>query len=443
MGPMLKNVMSRLTSRAAPGGMARMALDMGEAVGEPIFPLSLAVPPLVPEPGERWPSFKERVINTLGPVMDWLKKNAGMNSSAIHSCCGLQSTGLTGQVREALKHGGIHLVELDPPLVVTLMDDSIGDVELPLFRLRHPGANDGGGVKVAVLDSGIDSRHPWLVVAESVSTCGESVDIPGRHATHVAGSIASRDSVYGGIAPGVTLLNIKVLDSFGRGQATFITKGIDEALDRGAHILSMSVGFNHLPNWSQGGHGWSCANGQCQLCMAVDNAVLTENVIAVVAAGNEHERAEFLRQNQFGSTFDSEISCPGNARNALTVGALTKQTFLTAPFSSRGPTPYNAPKPDIAAPGVNITSALVAARDATGQVVPGQTRGALSTTLSGTSMATPIVAGAVALIRQKRALNGQDLSPSAIRAELLERGFRHLASPASEVGAGRLVLADL
>lgn len=443
IGPMLKSVMSRLASGGEPGGMARMAMDMGEAAGEPVFPLSLAPPPLVPELGERWPHFKERVINTLGPVMEWLKKNAGLQSGPIHSCCALQSKGLTGQIREALKHNGIQLVELDPPVIATLMDDAVRDVELPLFRLRHPGMNDGTGVKVAILDSGVDTKHPWLSVSTSVSTCGESVDIPGRHATHVAGSIASRDPVYSGIAPGVTLLNIKVLDSFGRGQATFITKGIDEALDRGAHVLSMSVGFNHLPGWSQGGHGWNCVDGRCQLCMAVDNAVLTENIVAVVAAGNEHERAEFLRKNQFGGAFDTEVSCPGNARSALTVGALTKQTFIPAPFSSRGPTSYGAAKPDIGAPGVNITSALVAKRDINGNVVPGLNRGELSISLSGTSMATPIVAGTVALIRQQRLAKGEDVSAAAIRKELLQRGFRHLASPAAEVGVGRLDLADL
>jgi serine protease AprX len=114
-------------------------------------------------------------------------------------------------------------------------------------------------------------------------------------------------------------------------------------------VLSMSLGFNHRPTWSQGGHGWSCPDGRCQLCVAVENAVTLEGVLAVVAAGNEHQRAEFLRSNGSAAEVDSEICCPGASAHALTVAALTKQTFLTAPFSSRGPTAFATAKPDIAA----------------------------------------------------------------------------------------------
>jgi subtilisin family serine protease len=322
------------------------------------------------------------------------------------------------------------------------MDDAVRDIELPLFRARHP-ALDGTGIRVAVLDSGIDTLHPWLQVADSVSTCGESVNVPGRHGTHVAGSIASRDTVYRGVAPGVTLINVKVLTSTGNGQASFVTRGVDEALDRNAQILSMSIGFNHLPTWSQNGHGWSCPNGDCVLCTAVNNAVTLEGVLVVVAAGNEHERASFLRANNLGGTFDSEIACPGAANGAITVGALTKQTFLTASFSSRGPTAFQSAKPDIAAPGVNITSSVPARRKADGTVVPNLTRAELSDRDSGTSMATPIVSGALALILQRRIEAGQPIDVATVRAELLTRGFQVLARPAAEVGVGRLNIGGL
>ncbi|MCW5557390.1 MAG: S8 family serine peptidase [Verrucomicrobiae bacterium] len=86
-----------------------------------------------------------------------------------------------------------------------------------LFRLRHPEL-DGKGITVAVLDSGIDTQHPWLQVAKSVSIHGQDIAIPGDHATHVAGCLASRDNVYGGVAPGITLLNIRVLDAKGSGR---------------------------------------------------------------------------------------------------------------------------------------------------------------------------------------------------------------------------------
>jgi serine protease AprX len=441
LGPMLKRVMSRMVSEARLGAMARLTMDVGGQ--EPVFPISLSGPPIDPEAGEGWNHYKERVINTLGPATEWLKKNAGLTCTPIHSCNALQARGLTSQIREALKHEGLRVIEFDPLVVATLMNDVVNDIELPLYKLRHSAVNDGSGVRVAVLDSGIDTKHPWLAVSDSVSTCGESIDVPGRHGTHVAGSIASRDPIYSGIAPGVTVINVKVLDSFGRGQATFVTRGIDEAMDRGADVLCLSVGFNHLPTWSDGGHGWSCPDGRCQLCMAIDNTVRLEDVTAVVAAGNEHNRCEFLRQNGSADKFDTEMSCPGQAREAISVAAITKQTFVTAPFSSRGPTAFGMSKPDLAAPGVNITSALVARRDASGNVATDLTRSDLSVSLSGTSMATPIVAGVVALIRQRRASTGQDVSSTAIQQELLGGGFRHLTNSPLEVGFGRLNIASL
>jgi serine protease AprX len=371
-----------------------------------------------------------------------LESSAGLQTAPLISGNILQARALPGQIAEALQHKDVDMIELDPLVIATLMDDAVQDIELPVARMRHPTL-DGSGVRVAVLDSGIDLLHPWLHVADSFSTAVEDIAIPGRHGTHVAGSIASRDSVYGGVAPGVSLLNIKVLDSLGRGQHTSIVAGIDAALDRNAQILSMSIGFNHLPTWSQNGHGWSCPDGRCPLCTAVNNVVTAEGVLAVVAAGNEHERAQFLRGAGMGSSFDTEIACPGQADGALTVAALTKQTFLTASFSSRGPTAFGTLKADIAAPGVNITSSIPVRRDAAGQPVAGLTRGEMSTSLSGTSMATPIVSGVAALVIQKRLAAGQPVTPADVRGEVVGTLVRHLGAPRDEVGAGRLTVAGL
>ena len=130
-------------------------------------------------------------------------------------------------------------------------------------------------------------------------------------------------------------------------------------------------------------------------------------------------------------------------RRGITVGALTKQTFLTASFSSRGPTAFRAAKPDIAAPGVNITSSVPARRAGRRDVVPNLTRAELSDRDSGTSMATPIVSGALALILQRRIRDGQPTDVAAIRAELLTKGFQVLARPGAEVGVGRLNIGGL
>lgn len=443
IGPLLRQALAGLRGDRPVTGVARFAMDAAVAddAAAPILPVSMTVPRVTPRRGERWPQYRQRVLDTLGPIREWLSANAGLHTDALIAGNGLRTRALTGQVSEALKEAHLKTIELDPPLIVTAMDDAVRDVELPLFRLRHPGL-DGSGIRVAVLDSGIDTLHPWLRVEASVETCGEPVGIPGRHGTHVAGSIASIDAVYGGVAPGVTLINVKVLRADGSGQASFVTRGVDEGLDRAAHILNLSLGFNHLPTWSQGGHGWSCAQGDCVLCTAVDNAVALEGVLVVVAAGNEHNRANFLRENHLGASFDSEISCPGAAAGALTVGALTKQTFLTASFSSRGPTAFGSAKPDIAAPGVNITSAVPVPRQ-NGVMASGLTRAHLSGRESGTSMAAPIVSGTLALILQRRLEAGQSIAPADVRAELLSKGFQVMARPAFEVGVGRLSLGSL
>lgn len=445
VGPLLAAAMQGLQRGSAASGVARRMLDLAaveEITPDPVMPVFLRVTSIDPIAGEGWPAYKQRAADQLGAVAEKLRANAGLTCVKLFAGNVLQCRALPGQIAEALQQASIDLAELDPLVDATLMDDAVQDIELPLARARHPHL-DGSGVRVAVLDSGIDLLHPWLQVAESVSTSGEDVAVPGRHGTHVAGSLASRDSVYGGVAPGVTLLNVKVLDSLGRGQHTSIVAGIDAALDRRADILSMSIGFNHLPTWSQAGHGWACPDGRCPLCTAVNNAAVADGVLAVVAAGNERRRAQFLRDSGFGLSFDTEMACPGQATHALTVGALTKQTFLTAGFSSRGPTAFGTSKPDIAAPGVNITSAVPVRRDAAGVAVQGLTRGELSGLESGTSMATPIVAGVAALVVQKRRAAGQPVTPADIRGDILRTLFRHLAAPRTEVGVGRLTIAGL
>ena len=449
MGPLLRSAVSGLASGGRATGMARAAMDTATAAEESSaesadvkMPVAISLPRIVPMAGEKWTNYKQRVADKLGPVAEWLEKNAGLRTEPSYSAGSFSTHAIVGQIEEAAKHDDVAGLELEPLRVATLMDDVVRDIELPLFRVNHSDM-DGAGIRLAVLDSGIDLKHPWLKVAVSYETCGETVDIPGAHGTHVAGAIASHDAVYRGVAPGVTLINVKVLDSLGRGTSGMITRGVDKALDAGAQILSMSLGFNHLPTWSAGGHGWSCPDGRCELCRAVDNAVALDSVFVVVAAGNSHREAETLRQNGDGNTFDSEVSCPGSSVSALTVAAITKQTFLTADFSSRGPAAHGGGKPDIAAPGVNIHSAAPVPRDTSGNVLPGLTRADLNISMSGTSMATPIVAGVVALILQRRNLAGLGTTPAELRAELLTRGFRHLGRPASEIGVGRLNLAGL
>ena len=130
-----------------------------------------------------------------------------VSANALAADLHLDQVGIVQQLESA------EVLELDPLLQVTAMDDTVADVERETFAQNHPGI-DGTGVRVAVLDSGVDEQHSFLNVAASVETCNESVDIPGSHGTHCAGSIASTDALFPGIAPGATLLNVKRLRSW-------------------------------------------------------------------------------------------------------------------------------------------------------------------------------------------------------------------------------------
>jgi serine protease AprX len=145
------------------------------------------------------------------------------------------------------------------------------------FRLR------GNGVRVAVLDSGVDANHPALAgrVVEQFDHANEPVNIPGDHGTHVAGTIASNDAVFGGIADEADIINIKVLTAAGFGQPQNVIDGLDRAVLRNARVANLSLG------WSEVSHGWVCNNADCVLCEAADNAMRL-GVAEVVAAGNDH-----------------------------------------------------------------------------------------------------------------------------------------------------------
>lgn len=317
------------------------------------------------------------------------------------------------------------------------------DIGLSTFKRRHPELN-GEGIRVAVLSNGIDILHPFLKVVDSVSTCGEDIGIPGSLATHGAGVIASRDKNHRGIAPNVNLINIKVLQGNGQGRHTDIVRGVEEALDRDAQIILIDLGFNHLPSWSDSGHGWFCLDGTCDLCKAVDNAV-ADGAFVVVPAGNIHDKAENLRKTGAGDSFNTELCCPGQARGAFTVGALTKtEKLVPASFSSRGPTSYGLSKPDISTIGVNITSTIPAPHDSKGDIIQDTPRSQLFGRVSGSSPSAAIVAGAAALALQLWLKSHSTWTPADLRLLFLTKAVSPLPklSPLA-VGAGYLDLSKL
>ncbi|MEQ4302212.1 S8 family serine peptidase [Plantactinospora sp. B6F1] len=235
---------------------------------------------------------------------------------------------------------------------------------------------DGTGVTVAVLDTGYDENHPDLagkvVAAKGFDLFGDTSTHDGNgHGTHVAstiaGSGAASDGRHKGVAPGVDLMIGKVLRDNGSGLYTDVIAGMEWAATNGADIISMSLGASPIPD--------------DPTAQAVEELTESTGALFVIAAGNDGP-AEFT------------IGSPGIADSALTVAAVDKSDQL-ADFSSRGPLLEGGLKPDIAAPGVAITAARAKGTS------PGVGDDPYYVGMRGTSMATPHVSGAAAILAQK------------------------------------------
>ncbi|MFF8398287.1 S8 family serine peptidase [Streptomyces sp. NPDC016172] len=238
---------------------------------------------------------------------------------------------------------------------------------------------DGKGTKIAVLDTGVDATHDDLkgqvVGAKNFTTSPDAGDKVG-HGTHVAsiaaGTGKKSGGKYKGVAPGAKILNGKVLDDGGFGSDSEILAGMEWAAAEGADVINMSLGGGDTPAIDP-------------LEAAVNKLSDEKGVLFAIAAGNEGD---------FG---EQTIGSPGSAAAALTVGAVDDKDKL-ADFSSRGPGMDGALKPDVTAPGVDITAAS-APGNQIAQEVGEKPAGYMS--ISGTSMATPHVAGAAAILKQQ------------------------------------------
>ncbi|MFF1304010.1 S8 family serine peptidase [Streptomyces sp. NPDC058307] len=236
---------------------------------------------------------------------------------------------------------------------------------------------DGKGVKIAVLDTGVDATHPDLksqvIEAKNFSTAADATDHFG-HGTHVAsiaaGTGAKSNGKYKGVAPGAKILSGKVLDDTGSGDDSGILAGMEWAAAQGADVVNLSLGGQDTPEIDP-------------LEAEVNKLSAEKGILFAIAAGNAGPES---------------VGSPGSADAALTVGAVDDKDKL-ADFSSTGPrTGDGAIKPDVTAPGVDITAAA-AKGSVIDQEVGEKPPGYL--TISGTSMATPHVAGAAAILKQE------------------------------------------
>ncbi|MFD9502861.1 S8 family serine peptidase [Streptomyces sp. NPDC060035] len=270
---------------------------------------------------------------------------------------------------------------------------------------------NGKGVKVAVLDTGIDANHPdfaGLIDGTASFVPGEAVTDVNGHGTHVAGTIVGSGAASGGdnkgVAPGADLFVGKVLGGAeGYGQDSWVMAGMQWAAETGADVVNMSLGDSYP------------TDGNDPMSQTVDALSAQYGTLFVIAAGNAGPES---------------ISAPGAAASALTVAATDKQDQL-ANFSSTGPLAYSGGmKPDIAAPGVDITAARSQEMTDGGE--------GLYRTISGTSMATPHVVGAAAILAQQH----PDWTGAQLKEHLMStaKGLDDGYSP-YEVGTGRLDVA--
>lgn len=264
---------------------------------------------------------------------------------------------------------------------------------------------DGKGTKVAVLDTGTDLEHPDLKGRVGASKNFTDSDTDGDrqgHGTHtistVGGSGAESGGAKKGVAPGAELLSGKVLNDQGYGLDSWIIAGMEWAVDAKADVVSMSLGD---PSQT------SCDD---PLSAAAERLAQNAGTLFVIAAGNT-------------GPGNNTVSAPGCAPSVLTVGAVDRDD-TTASFSSRGPAGLqHTLKPEIAAPGVGISAAAAGGRG----VYAYQS-------MSGTSMATPHVAGAAAIVKQRH----PDWTAQQVKAALVGSAHTKVPGDVRQTGGGRL-----
>jgi serine protease AprX len=291
--------------------------------------------------------------------------------------------------------------------VHTCLDRSLLQVEVPTV---WQAGYDGNGIRIAVVDTGIDTAHPDFGgrIAGGSSMIGGDYGDENGHGTHVAGIAAGDGSAsgqtYRGAAPRASLYVAKVLDRSGSGSMSGVMAGVEWAVDQGVHVINLSLG------------GSGSSDGQDALSMTC-NVAVSRGIVVCVAAGNAGPASR-------------TIGSPGAAADVITVGAVDRSDGV-ASFSSRGPTADGRTKPDICFPGTDIVAARAAGTSM------GRPIGERYTAASGTSMATPHASGLAALLLQAK----PGLTPAEVKQAMVETALSLGQDPNAQ-GSGRARAAE-
>ena len=279
----------------------------------------------------------------------------------------------------------------------------------------------GRGVGIAVLDTGVyphpDFAGRLCCFQDMVGGRKQPYD-DNSHGTHVMGVLGGSGKRsggrYEGVAPGAALIGIKVLDREGNGSVTDLLRGLSwirKQKERyGIRIVNISVGSVPRRETAE----------TSALVRGVEVA-WADGLVVIVAAGNEGPEAR-------------SVTTPGISRKVITVGCSDDQQSVRVggismvDYSGRGPTVSCICKPDVVAPGAAVVSCCV----------PSVRKNHYYGIKSGTSMATPVVSGAAALLLEKYPY----LTPKEVKLRLLERA-RDLGLPRNQQGRGMVDLAAL
>lgn len=302
--------------------------------------------------------------------------------------------------------------------IVEYISDDVKMTSLLNVAAQEVGAsiaNDTGylgrGIGIAILDTGIfphqdftRPRNRIIAFRDFVNNKQSPYDDNG-HGTFVAGVAAGNgylsNGKYKGVAPEAYLIGVKVMDKDGSGNSSDIIAGmqwvVDNQKEYNVRIMSLSLGAKP-------------SNSRFDPLAAAVEAVWKKGIVVIAAAGNSGPK-------------QNTIATPGISPMILTVGAVDDmrtpkyEDDVVANFSSRGPANGKQVKPDLVAPGVNIT-ATKTDKNYTGGL-RSQTMEEPYTQMSGTSVATPVVSGAAALLLSKN----PNMTPSELKESLMKNTF--------------------